>query len=240
MAMGMTDEGHIVHAKAMYNRAYHLAWGKLPLNYADPWDLGDTPPLPTSLITTDEITRAASGNSDALSNVGVLKVISVKAGTTVYAPTTDYIVNGNQIDWSPSGAQPDAESTYTVTYRYVTAAITALVEEIARRVPTRKEYVLEDPNGGIVANDTTWSVVTYPTRHMYLQFKFDATEGVGQIIHQLGIFTDSVVKETVPIGKMYLLPADLDDTGNLYMIDNIEPFSRFAGKREIVEFVITF
>lgn len=240
MAMGMTDNGHIVHATAMFSRVYHLAWGKLPAGYADGWALGDTPPLPTSVVVSETVTRSASGNVDTLANVGVLKVVSVSTGNTTYALNTDYTVNGNQIDWSPAGAQPASGAAYTVVYRYVTAAITQLLSEIARRLPTRKEYVIEDANGDIVANDTTWSIVANPTRHMYLQFKFDATEAVGQIIHQLGIFTDSVPKTSVPPGQMYLLPSDFDGPGTLYMIDNIEPFSRFAGKREIFEFVITF
>lgn len=240
MAMGMTDDGHIIHAKAMFSRTYHLGWGKLPEGYPDPWNLGDVPPIPTSVVVTETVERTTGATTDTLANTGVLKIISVTQGEATYALTTDYTVNGNQIVWTSGGAAPADGTSYSVTYRYATAAITALLSEIARRSPTLKEYVIEDPNGDIVANDTTWSVVAYPTRHMYMQFKFDATEAVGQIIHQLGIFTDTVAKATVPVGQKYLLPADLEDFGKLYMIDNIEPFSRFAGKREIFEYVITF
>lgn len=239
MAMGMTDDGHIIHAKAMFSRTYHLGWGKLPTGFADPWDLGATPPIPTSKVVSETITRGAGVLVDTLANTGVLKVISVKQGNSTYVPTTDYTVNGNQITWVVGHAPADGTG-YTVVYRYTTAALTGLLNEIARRAPTLKEYVVEDPSGDIVANDTTWSVVGYPTRHVYMQFKFDATEAVGQIIHQLGIFADTIAKASVPAGQKYLLPADIENVGNLYMIDNIEPFSRFAGKREIFEYVITF
>lgn len=239
MPMGMTDLGHIVHAKSMFNEVYHLAWGKLPDNYPDPWGLNDTPPIPHSLLVTETVTRG-SGALDQLANVGVLEIISINVGATVYTPTTDYVLNGRSVDWSPAGLQPSTGATYTVIYRYNTTAITALLEELGRREPTIKAYANPDPNGDIVANETSWSMTMTPTRHIYLQFKFDSSEAVGKIIHQLGLFVGTEKKSTVEAGKKYLLPAEVEDTGELYMIENLEPFSRYAGKREIFEYVITF
>lgn len=240
MAMGMTDDGHIIHAKAMFSRAYHLAWGRLPEGYSDAWELGEVPPIPTSLVVAETVTRHSSSSTDVLSNTGVLKVLSIVQGDALFTETNDYSPNGNQISWDRGGSEPDHGSQYVVTYRYATASMTGLLQEIARRTPTLKEYVIEDPTGDIVANDSTWKIVEHPTRHVYFQFKFDATEAVGNIIHQVGLFADTVPKASIPVGQKYLLPSELESEGNLYMIDNLEPFSRFAGKREVFEYVITY
>lgn len=239
MPMGMTDLGHIIHAKSMFGSTFHLAWGRLPDNYPDPWNLGDTPPIPHSLIVTETVTRGAT-LLDQLANVGILELISVSAGGTPFTPTTDYVLNGRSVEWTSGGTKPSEGQTYTVIYRFTTTEITALLEELGRREPTIKSYCLPDEDGDIVANDTSWAVSATPTRHIYLQFKFDSSEAVGQIIHQLGLIVGTVRTAETPVGKKYLIPSEIEDQGELYMIENIEPFSRYAGKREVFEYVVTF
>ena len=128
-----------------------------------------------------------------------------------------------------AGDVPPAEASNT----------TGLLQEVGRRVSTLKSFVIEDPQGTISANDSSWSVSKTPTRHVYLQFKFDAQDASNKVIRQVGIFSGTVKKDTVPIGQMFLTPSDLEDDGILFMIQNIEPNSRNASTREIYEYVIT-
>jgi len=64
---------------------------------------------------------AYSGASDVLPDASVLSIVSVTQGATTYAATTDYLLTGNSVDWSPAGAEPATGSTYSVTYNYITS-----------------------------------------------------------------------------------------------------------------------
>lgn len=66
---------------------------------------------------------AFTGSRDVLTEPTVVSVLSVKQGTTTYAQGTDYKVLGDEIDWSPGGAEPAPGSSYSVTYQYI-ASIT--------------------------------------------------------------------------------------------------------------------
>jgi hypothetical protein len=74
-----------------------------------------------TLEKTVTLTRGgASGGQDALPDVSVVSLVEVKQGGTTYTATTDYFLNGDQVDWSPAGIEPAPGSTYTVKYRYLT------------------------------------------------------------------------------------------------------------------------
>ncbi len=118
-------------------------------------------------------------------------------------------------------------------------AAEALLLEIGRRLSTVKSYAMEDANGDIVANGTKWSKTNTPTRHVYLQFKFDADDASEEIIRQLGIFIG-----TIPSAgneqKHYLLPSDIETGGTLFMAENVKPIARNNATREMFEYIITF
>ena len=65
------------------------------------------------------VTRSpVAGGSDPLTFPAVVAVESVTQGATTYVATTDYVLSGGSISWAPAGAEPAANSTYTVTYLY--------------------------------------------------------------------------------------------------------------------------
>lgn len=66
---------------------------------------------------------AFTGSRDVLTEPTVVAVLDVKQGNTTYAQGTDYKVVGDEIDWSPGGAEPAPGSSYQVTYQYI-ASIT--------------------------------------------------------------------------------------------------------------------
>lgn len=66
---------------------------------------------------------AFTGSRDVLTESTVVQVLSIKQGSTTYTPGTDYRVVGDEIDWTPGGAEPAPGSSYTVTYQFI-ASIT--------------------------------------------------------------------------------------------------------------------
>lgn len=77
----------------------------------------------TQAKTETVIHGAFTGSRDVLTEPTVVAVLEVKQGSTIYAQGTDYKVVGDEIDWSPGGAEPAPGSSYQVTYQYI-ASIT--------------------------------------------------------------------------------------------------------------------
>jgi hypothetical protein len=68
---------------------------------------------------TETVTHGAfSGVSDPLAHSSVEAIISIKQGATTYTSPADYLISQGEIDWSPSGAEPNPGSNYEVDYRY--------------------------------------------------------------------------------------------------------------------------
>lgn len=62
-----------------------------------------------------------NGALDQLPDTSVLSIQSVSQGGTTFSAGTDYNLTADQVDWSPSGAEPAPGSTYDVTYRFLTS-----------------------------------------------------------------------------------------------------------------------
>jgi len=62
---------------------------------------------------------AFTGSRDVLTEPTVVAVLTIQQGGTTYAQGTDYKVVGDEIDWSPGGAEPAPGSSYQVTYQYI-------------------------------------------------------------------------------------------------------------------------
>ena len=78
----------------------------------------------TQQKTETVVHGAFTGSRDVLTEPTVVAVLEVKQGTTTYTQGTDYKVVGDEIDWSPGGAEPAPGSSYQVTYQYI-ASVTA-------------------------------------------------------------------------------------------------------------------
>lgn len=77
----------------------------------------------TQQKTETVVHGAFTGSRDVLTEPTVVAVLTIKQGTTTYTQGTDYKVVGDEIDWSPGGAEPAPGSSYQVTYQYI-ASIT--------------------------------------------------------------------------------------------------------------------
>ncbi|MBQ7594146.1 MAG: DUF4815 domain-containing protein [Synergistaceae bacterium] len=61
-----------------------------------------------------------SGCVDGLPNDSVFEVVEVKQGALIFVEGTDFLLDGDNLDWSPSGEEPQPGATYTATYHYRT------------------------------------------------------------------------------------------------------------------------
>lgn len=81
---------------------------------------------------TVTITRGgSSGGSDSMPNVSVVSIQSVTQTPTTYTNPANYLLVGDAVSWSPGGAEPAPGSTYSVTYRYLTAVTPGTVDLVA-------------------------------------------------------------------------------------------------------------
>ena len=62
-----------------------------------------------------------TGALDVLPDTSVLQIIDVNQSGTTFAAGNDYNLTADQVDWTPSGAEPAPGSTYEVTYQYLTS-----------------------------------------------------------------------------------------------------------------------
>ena len=62
-----------------------------------------------------------TGALDVLPDTSILQIMSVTQGATTFAAGNDYNLTADQVDWTPSGAEPSPGSTYEVTYQYLTS-----------------------------------------------------------------------------------------------------------------------
>ena len=64
-----------------------------------------------------------TGARDVLTEPTVVAVISIRQGASTYTQGTDFRIVGDEVDWSPAGAEPAPGSSYQVTYQFI-ASIT--------------------------------------------------------------------------------------------------------------------
>lgn len=69
--------------------------------------------------TATIVHASVSGATDPLPDTSVVQIVKVWQSGTEYTYGDDYILTGQAVDWSPSGAEPAPGSTYEVTYRFI-------------------------------------------------------------------------------------------------------------------------
>ena len=61
-----------------------------------------------------------SGCVDALPNDSVFEVVEVRQGALIFVEGTDFLLDGDNLDWSPADEEPSPGATYTAKYHYLT------------------------------------------------------------------------------------------------------------------------
>ena len=87
-------------------------------------------------------------STDSEANVdnitAITKVISISsdsAGTNKYVTGRDYVMDGDIIDWSPSGQEPSPGSTYYVSLQYLTTDVNYEINEDRTGVIITDDYI---------------------------------------------------------------------------------------------------
>lgn len=129
-------------------------------------------------------------------------------------------------DWGNNPDPEDLEST-------------ELILEVGRIVSQVKEYVVQDVNGVLLIDGIKWSVSVEPTKFVYLKFVFEQDMNSSDAIYQLGLFTNTI-PSTGHESDDYLQPVNIDNIGEIVLLENQPVVYRNSATREIFEYVITF
>ena len=74
------------------------------------------------------------GSKDLLPNTPVVEILKVTQAGVTYKEGVDYILKGDRVDWSLSGAEPAPGSTYSVEYRYTDTSMIPTISEDRKTV----------------------------------------------------------------------------------------------------------
>lgn len=132
------------------------------------------------------------------------------------------------------------EVTDPVLITEVGVLATDLLEEIGRRRVVISHYVVPDPGGIIGIGEDNFSVSDTPTNYLYIKFILDPSDGGSETICQLGLFVNVVPKNTVPPGQFWLLPSEIEEAGDLFLLENIATESMSPLEKTVMECVIEF
>jgi len=126
---------------------------------------------------TVTITRGGvSGGQDTLPDVSVLSIQSITHASITYQSPRDYFLNGDKVDWSPSGAgaiEPAPGSTYSITYRYLGNATPSAVNLQAGTFT-----VTGAVNGTLVLTDYRWKLPRYDRLCIDRDGNFSRVKGI--------------------------------------------------------------
>lgn len=120
-----------------------------------------------------------------------------------------------------------------------TIDLSALTLEVGRRVATQVEYCVPDVAGTIVIPSGRFTISQTATNHLYMRFAFDYADATSETIREIGVFTGTVKKATVPDGTLYLLPADIETPGTMLVVERVTAFTRTSSVRQAFEIVVT-
>jgi hypothetical protein len=123
--------------------------------------------------TTTVTHGAFTGSADQIGTTSTLSIQSVTQGGTTYASGTDYVLNGDSVDWSPSGAEPAPGSTYTVTYRRLISVTPANVDNDAGTFE-----VVDAVQGTQILTDYTYKLPRVDVVGILEDGQFSRTKGV--------------------------------------------------------------
>ena len=124
-----------------------------------------------------------AGGQDTLPDVSVLSIISITQGATTYQSPRDYFLNGDKVDWSPSGAgaiEPSPGSSFSITYQYL-GAVTPDSVNLQTGVVTVTGAV----NGSLVLTDYRWKLPRYDRLCIDRAGSFSRVKGISSRFNAL-------------------------------------------------------
>ena len=155
--------------------------------------------LITKTVTLENVQRSQTpGGKDSLAHDSIVAVALVKQGGTTYNATSDYLLTGDQIDWSPGGSEPAGGSTYQVTYTYT--AVYPEESAILGTVTDTTAVINGATNGTTILIGYTWKMPRYDRL---------CINALGDIVYITGVSHPSqpvpppVPRNLVPLATIY-------------------------------------
>jgi hypothetical protein len=175
---------------------------------------------------TVSITRGGfAGGQDTLPDVSVLSIQSITQGGTTYQSPRDYFLNGDKVDWSPTGAgaiEPSPGSTYSITYQY-----------LGNVTPTAIDYqagtfqVTGAVNGSLVLTDYEWKLPRYDRICIDRAGNFSRVKGISSRFNVLPPAVPSNLLSLATIGWNWgATPTVLNDAIRAIPFDQLEVMRR--------------
>lgn len=110
-----------------------------------------------------------------------------------------------------------------------------LVTQVGYAVPaTADDYDIELPGGNY------FKTSPQPTAWLHIQCAFDFADGDGQTIREVGLFVGGTAAQGVPPGKRYLLPHEVGQQGQIYLLENRHPVLRTSTLKAVEEIILPF
>ncbi len=115
----------------------------------------------------------------------------------------------------------------------------SLFNEVGRRVVDSVVFCVGDDDGDIVTPTGRWKESETPTNNLFIRAAFDFEDANGFTIREYGLFANTIIKSDRPTGQKYFLLEDIEDPGELLMIENCVPLIRTGDTRQECNFVMT-
>lgn len=132
------------------------------------------------------------------------------------------------------------DASWDVTPPTESVDTAALLAEVGRRKVTQSMFCKPDAAGEIIVTEGRFTVSQTPTKYLYLRFAFDFTDAAGAAIRELAVFTGTVPNPDVPENQDYITPDEIQDPGQLLVLEYIQKLQRSAQIRQQFEFVVQF
>ena len=116
---------------------------------------------------------------------------------------------------------------------------TSLFREIGRRVIDNVQFVNADDQGDLVTPSGRWTISQTPTNNLYISAEFDFSDGNGYTVREFGLFLNTVTNDDLSIGQKYFLPTEIEDPGELLMLENTVSIIRTGDTRYNCAFVLS-
>ncbi|MBN9308800.1 MAG: DUF4815 domain-containing protein [Devosia sp.] len=148
----------------------------------------------TVLVTkrkTVSVTRGITVHgADLLPDSSIVEIESVVQGGTTFVETTSWIKTGDQVDWSPAGAEPAVSSQYDVTYLYRAVVVPSSFDDFTITIA-----------GGV---DGTEVLLAYD--HKLPRIDRLCLNQLGESVYVKGVSAQALDKALPPIPPGDLLP----------------------------------
>ena len=73
---------------------------------------------------------------------------------------------------------------------------------------------------------------------LYFRFNFDYGDSPTEVIREVAVFANTTLQPGLPAGQQYFLPADIDTSGYMMVLERFPKFTRSNSVRQQFEFVV--